>query len=131
MKALRKPQDAARPVKDFLAGQLAAANPGVTADLDLPPTWTPKSPPAVVVFDDGGPQSWPVSTKPTIRVTVWAAGRTRARDIGGMCMGWLLALPIPGVKVTPGTALIDARDPKNNGVMASFTVNAIVRTTNL
>ncbi len=131
MKALRKPRDAAVPVKDFLAGRLAALPPPTaTVGLVLPPDWTPKSRPAVVVFDDGGGQIWPVATRPTIRVTVWADGRTRARDLAGMCMGWLLALRVPGVKVSPGTALIDARDTGNGGIMASFTVNATVRTTN-
>lgn len=129
MKALRKPRDAARPVRDFLAERVVST-PGVTVALSLSPNWTPKSPPAVVVFNDGGPVSWPVATKPTIRVTVWADGRDQAGDIGGMCMGWLLALRVPGVKVSPGTALIYARDPKNGGIMASFTVNATVRTTN-
>ncbi|NKS54716.1 hypothetical protein GS500_17985 [Rhodococcus hoagii] len=131
MKALRKPRDAAVPIKDFLIGQLAATDHSAAAALKLPTDWSPKSPPAVVVFDDGGPQRWPVSTKPQIRITVWAEGRTEARDIAGKCMGWLLALRVPGVKVSPGSALIDARDPKNGGMMASFTVNTTVRTTNL
>ncbi|BDC71074.1 hypothetical protein [Prescottella equi] len=131
MKALRKPRDAAVPIKDFLIGQLAATDHGATAALKLPTDWSPKSPPAVVVFDDGGPQRWPVSTKPQIRITVWAEGRGEAREIAGKCMGWLLALRVPGVKVSPGSALIDARDPKNGGMMASFTVNTTVRTTNL
>ncbi|WP_027500808.1 hypothetical protein [Rhodococcus sp. UNC363MFTsu5.1] len=131
MKALRKPRDATVPIKDFLIGRIATLPaPGAAVGLSLPPDWTPTSRPAVVVFDDGGPQIWPVATKPQIRVTVWADGRTRARDLAGMCMGWLLALRVPGVKVSPGSALIDARDPKNGGVMASFTVNATVRTTN-
>lgn len=129
MKALRQPSDPARRVKEFLAQRLAERGDPATADSKLPKNWQPHNAPAVVVFDDGGDAQWPVSTSPTIRVTVWADGRTRAREIAGWCMGWLLCLPVPGVaNISSPTALIDAQDEHNSGRMAGFTVRAKART---
>jgi len=129
VKARRQPADAAVPVKNYLVSCLSVPEPEVTAALNLPPKWAPEThPPAVVVFDDSGPTRWPIATHPQIRVTVWAHGRTRARTIAGLCLGWLLAGRVPGVKISPGTSIIDARDPDNGGDMASFTVRTTVRT---
>lgn len=129
MKALRQPSDPAKRVKDFLAAQLLARGGPATAGLSLGGEWQPGDTPEVVVFDDGGPAQWPVSTSPTIRVTVWADGRTRAREIAGWCLGWLLCLPVPGVvNVSEPTALLDAKDEHNGGLMAGFTVRAKART---
>lgn len=127
MKTARAPADPAKLVKNFLAGKIASSV--ATVGLGLPPEWTPDSLPAVVVFDDGGLQSWPVATAPQVRVTAWAAGRTGARDLAGRCLGWLLSEHVPGVtSIRPGSTLIDDRDPDNNGHMASFTVTATART---
>lgn len=134
MKVTRVPADAAVPIKDFLHTQLASSEPGVRVALSLAEDWQPEakgtvSAPAVVVFDDGGPANWPISTHPQIRVTVWSSSRTRSRAIAGKCLGLLLALPVPGVAyIAPGTTLIDDLDPQNGGRMASFTVNTTVRT---
>ncbi|RAL31153.1 hypothetical protein [Rhodococcus sp. AQ5-07] len=134
MKAARVPADAAVPVKDFLQVQLAVSEPGVHVALSLDDDWVPEtngvaSTPAVVVFDDSGPMKWPISTHPQIRITVWSNSRTRSRTIAGKCLGWLLALHVPGVAyISAGTTLIDDLDPQNGGRMASFTVNTTVRT---
>lgn len=127
MKAARAPGDAADKVEEFLHGR---ADPEeLTVGLGLPPKWTPRSTPAAVVFDDGGTQRWPVSTSPQIRVTVWADGRGRARELAGRCLGWLLSSRVPGVShVRPGATLIDGFDLDNEGFTASFTVIATIRT---
>ncbi|ORL01564.1 hypothetical protein A6F56_04390 [Prescottella equi] len=116
-------------MKDFLTDQMVLIDPEITAALSLPSEWTPDDPPAVVVFDDSGPVNWPVSTSPQIRVTVWADGRDRARDIAGKCLGWLLCSKVPGIThIGPGVGLLDGRDEQNGGLTASFTVTTIVRT---
>lgn len=130
MKARRIPVDHAGPVKDFLTTQVGADTPAASVALSLPTDWTPTSPVAVVVAADGGSlDEWPVYTGDQVRVTVWAAGRTEARRLAGRCMGWLLALRVPGIGVRPGTGLIDARDPDTGGFIAGFTVRTRARTT--
>lgn len=94
----------------------------------LPKGWTPADAPHVCVFDDGGPTLWPVITRPEIRVTVWAAGMTVARDAAGLCLGVLLSQPIPGVGVTNPSALLDDRDPDNGAMIAGFSVTVTART---
>ncbi|MDV6271103.1 hypothetical protein [Rhodococcus globerulus] len=135
MKALVQPGEAAVPVKDFLVSRLAVPLPGVKAALNLDKEWKPEdgngvaTDPAVVVFDDSGPLDWPVSSTHQIRITVWSNSRTRSRAIAKLCLGWLLCLKVPGIThVSPGSNLIDDLDPNNGGLMASFTVNAKVRT---
>lgn len=131
MKALRKPADPARSAKDYLAATLPGllGITGLTVGLVVPENWTPKSPPHVGVFDDGGPTRWPVATRPLLRITVWANGRTLAREVAGACMGVMLAHPVPGISnVREPSSILDARDSKNTGQMASFTVRATART---
>ncbi|RDI13450.1 hypothetical protein DEU38_13425 [Rhodococcus sp. AG1013] len=128
MRARRIPVDHVVPVKDFLAIQMAG-NQGVTVAQNLPPKWTPDFPPAVVIGGDGGGvDEWPAYTGDQVRVTVYAAGRTEARRIAGLCMGWLLALRVPGIGVRPGTGLLDDRDPSTGGFIAGFTVRTRART---
>lgn len=128
MKARRLPVDHVVPVKDFLDAQLAAES--VDAALNLPVKWQPDThSTAVVVNGDGGSvDEWPVYTGDQVRVTVYAKGRTEARRIAGLCMGWLLALPVPGVTVRPGTSLLDERDTATGGFIAGFTVRTRART---
>jgi hypothetical protein len=129
VKARVQPRDATVPIKDFLADRVLAIDASISAALSLPSEWSPQDPPAVVVFDDSGPVNWPVSTSPQIRVTVWADGRDRVRDIAGKCLGWLLCSKVPGIAhIGPGAALLDGRDERNGGFTASFTVTTIVRT---
>lgn len=122
---VRVPDDAARRVKDFLAALLSAR---ASVGLVLPSGWSPKSLPAVVVFDDGGPSEWPILTEPRIRVTVWASGRTQARELAALCIGLLMERDVPGVAlVRDPSSILDARDD-NGGIMASFTVAVKSRT---
>ena len=130
MKPVRTPAQPARLAHDYLKTAL----PDLTADqftsgLGLPSAWTPKSKPHVGIFDDGGVASWPVSTRPVLRVTVWSDGETKSRTLAGLCLGALLAHPIPGIaNVREPSSILDARDSHNGGLMASFTVRTSVRT---
>lgn len=126
---LRQPDDSAKCVKDFLKAELRSRGfPLATVGLVLPSSWSPKSAPAVVVFDDGGPSVWPVLTEPRIRVTVWASGRDAARELAALCTGVLMSLDVPGVAhVRDASSILDARDD-NGGIMASFTVAVKSRT---
>lgn len=131
MKPYRLPGDPARVIKDYLATALPplVAAPAPTVGMVLPSSWSTSSAPAVVVFDDSGPVQWPVTTSPTVRVTVWANGRDRSRAIAGRCLGVLLAHRVPGVAtITEPTGLLEAVDENNHGVMTSFTVRALART---
>lgn len=131
MKPYRLPGDPARAIKDYLATVLPplVAAPAPTLGMVLPSSWSTSSAPAVVVFDDSGPVQWPVTTAPTVRITVWANGRDRSRAIAGRCLGVLLAHRVPGVAtITEPTNLLEAVDENNNGVMTSFTVRALART---
>lgn len=134
MKALRTPGDSAARAQEYLDTVLPTlAIEPVAVTLGLPvDQWSPKSIPHVGIFDDGGASSWPVASSPLLRVTVWSDGRTRSRHIAGWVMGVLLAHRIPGItNVREPSALLDARDPKNKGLMASFTVHTTVRTSEL
>ena len=126
---IRVPGDPARAVKDFLAAELPALVGSVGVALELPDDWTPASPAHAVVFDDGGIGKLPVYDAVTVRVTVWAAGRTRAREVAGVCRGMLSARSIPGVsKVSDLSAILVAFDPQNKGTTASFHGRVIART---
>lgn len=131
MKPVRIPGDPAKAIKNYLASTLPGlvAAPAPTVGLVLPSGWTTKSPPALAIFDDGGVNAWPVSTRPTIRVTVWADGRDRSRAIAGVALGLLAAGDVPGVAtITDPSDLLEARDSVNSGILASFTVRAQSRT---
>lgn len=124
----REPVDVARLVKDWLSNDLAARFPALSVRLELPPDWTLGSPPVLLVADDGAPMGmWPAATMPTIRVTSWTSGRETRYAYAAL--GRLLTAHIPGVaSVLPGTGVLEARDSKTNGDLASFTVLTRVRT---
>ncbi|WP_280393225.1 hypothetical protein [Nocardia wallacei] len=131
MKPFRRPADPAKIAKNYLAAALPSlvASPSPTFGLVLPKDWTTGSAPAVVVFDDGGPSTWPVSTRPTVRITVWADGRDRARQIAGTALGVMLSHRIPGIaSITNPTGLLEAVDSNNGGITVSFTLSAQART---
>lgn len=122
------PGDPARAIADFYRTELAALVGDVGADLELPSDWTPASPAHVVVFDDGGLSKPPVFDAVTVRVTVWAHGRTRAREVAGVCRGMLSARSVPGVsKLSELSPILVAFDPQNKGTTASFHGRAVSR----
>ncbi|AWY06512.1 tail terminator [Gordonia phage Trine] len=122
----------ARLLKDHLKTVMSQRFPSLTyAAGGLDANWTTESPPALVVFDDGTPNlDWPVRTKTTLRVVVWAAGQTEARTIAAYALGQTLSRKAEGFsQVLPGTGLLDARDTNNSGIMVSYTVRARLRVT--
>ncbi|WP_326600504.1 hypothetical protein [Rhodococcus sp. PD04] len=126
---IRVPGDPAKAVRDFLRDELPALVGDVRVALELPEDWTPSSDPAVIVFDDGGISKAPVYDAPRVRVTVWAAGRTRSREIAGVCRGMLGARSVPGVaRISDPSTLLSALDPQNKGTTTSFHAKAVVRT---
>ena len=126
---IRVPGDPSPILRAHLAGQLATREPGTTFGLVLPDDWKPKSPAHVLVADDGGPMRWPISSRPRMRITVYADGRTKARRIAGLCLGIVLSQRVEGIaQMLDPTAVFDARDPHTGGVLAFFTFAATVRT---
>lgn len=124
----REPVDVARLIKDWLKAELAQRFPTLKVVLELPNDWVLGSGPALVVADDGDPlRMWPVATSPTIRVTSWTSGRDRQYVHAALAA--VLTKKIPGIAaVLPGTGIIEARDPKTRGDLASFTARARART---
>lgn len=124
----REPVDVARVVKDWLKADLAARFPTLLVVLELPAGWALGSAPVLLVADDGDPLAiWPVGTSPTIRVTSWTSGRDRTYVHAAMAR--LLSVSIPGIAaILPGTGVLEARDSKTRGDLASFTVRARART---
>ncbi len=124
----REPVDVAYLLKEWLKDALAARFPALSVTLELPPNWALGSDPVLVVADDGDPLSmWPVATSPTIRVTSWTSGRDRT--FVHAALPRLLTQRIPGIAaVLPGAGILESRDPKTRGDLASFTVRARART---
>lgn len=123
----REPVDVARIIKDWLKADLATRFPNLSVRLELPSDWALMSNPVLLVADDGDPLAiWPVGTSPTIRVTSWTSGRDRTYVHAALAR--LLTARIPGVAaVLPGTGILEARDEKTRGDLASFTVRARAR----
>jgi hypothetical protein len=124
----REPIDVARAIKDWLKADLAARFPTLSVVLELPSEWALGSNPVLVLADDGDPLVvWPVATSPTIRVTSWTSGRDRTYAHAALAR--LLTARIPGIAaILPGTGVLDARDAKTRGDLASFTVRVRART---
>lgn len=124
----REPVDVARIIKDWLKTDLAARFPTLSVVLELPANWALGSDPVLLVADDGDPLVvWPAATSPTIRVTSWTSGRDRSYVHAAMAR--LLCARIPGIAaILPGTGVLEARDEKTRGDLASFTVRPRART---
>ncbi len=133
--------DAEKAVRALLTA--AMASPTCTVAIDLPADWTPgvpgdpsrpASPPHVQPQWDGtnlaGHQ---ITATATVRVVVWAATKSLAKDTAARAQALLLAHdgtpPISTVR--PGVGPVPARDPDTRAEMAWFTVRVTVRTTPL
>lgn len=97
---------------------------------DVPDKWTPTDGPLVLVADDGGPLDWPIMSRNTVRITVFAEGKDPARTIALRCAGHLHDNVPAGIAhiFRSGTSILEARDPQTGADMASFLVTAAVRT---
>lgn len=122
------PVDVAQIVKGWLKTNLAAEYPELGVRLELPQDWVLGSGPVLIVADDGDTMGmWPVATSPTIRITSWTSGRNRTYV--HTALSRLLTERIPGIAaVLPGTGIIEARDERTRGDLASFTVRVRART---
>ncbi|MGB3946129.1 MAG: hypothetical protein WBK76_04825 [Candidatus Saccharimonadales bacterium] len=129
---IRVPADPSRAIADYLTAELPAlaSPPSLTVSRGVPDDWTfGSSAPHVGVFDDGGPVRWPIITEPRIRVTVWHSGRDAARELAALVCGILMCRTVPSIAtITDPSGILDARDAKNRGLMASFTVKVQART---
>lgn len=124
----REPVDVARLIKDWLKDDLAERFPDLSVRLELPSDWALGSNPVLVVADDGSQMGmWPVATMTTIRVTSWNSGRDNTYAYAAL--GRLLSERITGIAaILPGTGILEARDPRTNADLASFTVLTRART---
>jgi hypothetical protein len=102
---------------------------------ELPGDWVLQTdPPVIAVTDDGGPVTWPLWARTTIRVTVYAYGKQSAKQTRAKSVGALLAATIPGVYLPAGApanagiGYTEARDEQTGADIASFTVTATVCT---
>lgn len=124
----REPVDVAMVIKEWLKADLATRFPELSVVLELPADWKLGSDPVLVIADDGDPmEMWPAATSPTIRGTSWTSGRNRTYIHAALAR--LLSARIPGIAaVLPGTGVLEARDTKTRGDLASVTVRARART---
>lgn len=121
------PPQVDRLVGDHLADLVDAP---ATAGVALPPDYRRDGPPALVVADDGGGILWPVKLDTTIRITVFAVTRSKARGMAAWAMGIVMAQRIPGVAhLWDPSGILSAVDSKTGAYMASFTVSARARLT--
>lgn len=102
---------------------------------ELPSDWVPQTnPPVIAVNDDGGPVTWPIWARTTIRITVYANGKQTAKHFRDVSLGALMADPPPGIYLPTGAPMnggigyTEARDPKTGADIASLTVIATVPT---
>ncbi|MEI8229421.1 MAG: hypothetical protein WCH77_14320, partial [Planctomycetota bacterium] len=98
--------------------------------LNVPEKWKPADTPVLVVADDGGPTMWPAMSRHTIRLTVYAAGRTQARTIASLAACLLGDGRPNGVNHVSSDmgSILDARDPNTGAVLASVLITATSRT---
>ena len=131
MKPLVRTQDEERIVRDVLSSLLAARGETATVGVGVPAAWTLSSPTYVQVSSDGDPvATWPVSTRPTVRVCVWSKSTTTSKALAGLCMGLLLAYPRNGGMAGTrfGTGVLSARDPETRAELSYVTVGVTLRT---
>lgn len=133
MSTVRALGDAVPAIKAVLAAFFGAAA-DVRDELDADWNMLTATQPVIVVDDDGGPVTWPIYSKPIIRVTAYANGKQTARLLRGKAMGALMANPPAGIYLptqspaAPGIGYTEARDPATGADVASFTVTATVPT---
>lgn len=132
MTSIRALGDAVPAIKAVLAA-FWATNARV-AD-EVPASWVAQtSIPLIAVTDDGGPVTWPLWARTTIRVTCYADGKQTAKSVRDKSLGALMAATIPGVYLPAdspnngGIGYTEARDPKTGADVASFAVTATVCT---
>ncbi|OHU48108.1 hypothetical protein [Mycobacteroides chelonae] len=136
---MREHADARSAFADALESFLALPpNVGLFGDVcrvtveEVPLDWRVRTgPPLVTVYDDGGPEHWPIKRDPTIRITVRARGADLADRVARRVHGYLHENRPPGIAHifrTGGSVFVTVRDTDTGADMASFTVAAAVLT---
>lgn len=102
---------------------------------EVPANWVAQtSVPLITVNDDGGPVTWPLWARTTIRITSYANGKQTAKQVRAKSLGALMAAPPTGIYLPTGApanggiGYTEARDEKTGADVASFTVTATVPT---
>lgn len=101
----------------------------LSAGVVLPGEWTPADGPFAVVACDGvATEQWPVATRATVRVTVWAGQRSQALQAARYAAGMLLSGATGEFRCRQASGVITAVDRDGQADLASFTVRVDVRT---
>lgn len=113
-------------IVDWLDSRISTAE----VRLSVPDRWKPSDGALLIIADDGGPVTWPVTSRHTVRLTAWADGRTTARAIVALAAGLLGEGRPTGVGNISSEmgAILDARDPNTGAILASVLVTAQART---
>ena len=127
MAELRVPGDGVPPIKAVYEQYFG---PEVLVVDEVPDEWDVLTDlPLIMVSDDGGPSTWPVWAQVVIRSTIYANGKQTAKSLRRTATGVLLANVPNGMAIRKtGLGYTDGRDPDTGADLASFTVNATVRT---
>lgn len=122
MKPLVTYPDVEEMAVDHLAADLEDLD--CTVGIGLPATWSTESDPHVQVAFDGTPtDEHPIRQRSTLRIVVWAATTSAAKELANLAHGLLLARH----PYRPLTGLLPAHDDEHDAELASFTVRATVR----
>lgn len=132
--SVRTPGDPIPAIKAVLSGffapDIAEVRDELAADWNVITSPTP----VIVVDDDGGPITWPIYSRPIIRVTCYANGKQTAREMRRKAIGALMSNPPAGIYLPTGSpahagiGYTEARDQTTGADVASFTVTATVPT---
>lgn len=129
-------QDAAKAIKDALATHYADAEPDWTVTLHVADDYTPvDGSPTLLVADDGGVAvnggAWLAGRdllRISIRLTVFAAGRSEARAVIDDVVDHLLANRPAGIaRIENVPAVLDTRDRATGASLASITMPVVVK----
>lgn len=120
--------DVERLLVDLIAGLDVDAT--ATVGVGVPTSWTPATGTHIQVALDGTTEVIPaVIARHTMRVTVWADSTTTAKALAATLQGHLHAHGGGSgiTAITPLTGTFPARDRDTGAELASFTVRAVVR----
>lgn len=113
-------------IADWLTPRISEAD----VRLNVPEKWNPANKAVLVVADDGGPAMWPIMSQHTVRLTAYADGRTKARNIVRLACGLLGYGRPTGVThvAREMSTILDSRDEDTGAVLASVLLTVTART---
>jgi hypothetical protein len=102
---------------------------GADVRADLPDGWKLGDQPVIIIADDGGPMTWPVKSRHTIRITGWGDDRVAVRRMVALAVGTLHGAQLSGLVVSRSSgAVIEARDAETTARLASALMTITART---